>query len=288
MPFLDGPKRDLLQQSPIFNIEVSIYSDILPNFEKHLKDANDDCKLGCKCLFYSLHPHKTIVFEDLTKRQFYAPEPEQMTYDTAMKALEKLAKWHAISFKINKENGEISKQFGNGPFSNYFLESVPLFRDGFPFFFDMLKYSDDLKEYVPIFEKLISGNILRKSQEGFNAYLERANVNICVLNHGDAHLKNTMVKINSSGNVEDILWIDFQTCHFGPAVMDLMYFLYMSIIDHDTRINKREEIIYSYFKIFTQTLKNLGFDGEFPKLVDLYKDFLTFKDYGNTSSFILF
>uniref|UniRef100_T1H5K8 CHK kinase-like domain-containing protein n=1 Tax=Megaselia scalaris TaxID=36166 RepID=T1H5K8_MEGSC len=123
MPFLDGPKRDLLQQSPIFNIEVSIYSDILPNFEKHLKDANDDCKLGCKCLFYSLHPHKTIVFEDLTKRQFYAPEPEQMTYDTAMKALEKLAKWHAISFKINKENGEISKQFGNGPFSNYFLES---------------------------------------------------------------------------------------------------------------------------------------------------------------------
>uniref|UniRef100_T1H3N9 CHK kinase-like domain-containing protein n=1 Tax=Megaselia scalaris TaxID=36166 RepID=T1H3N9_MEGSC len=135
------------------------------------------------------------------------------------------------------------------------------------------------KEYVPIFEKLISGNILRKSQEGFNAYLERANVNICVLNHGDAHLKNTMVKINSSGNVEDILWIDFQTCHFGPAVMDLMYFLYMSIIDHDTRINKREEIIYSYFKIFTQTLKNLGFDGEFPKLVDLYKDFLTFKDY---------
>lgn len=277
MPFFEGLKKDLLEQGGLFKIETKMYSEVVPMFEKVLNEANDDTQIACKCFYSALEPHQTMVFEDLAKRNFRSPGvSSDNLHLIAMKALEKLAKWHAISFKSNSDNGEISRNFESGPFQYFKLEFVPLFRDGFNSFFNMLKSRPDFEDYVPKFEKLIAENMLHKALSGFNA-LDRKDVSLFVLNHGDAHLKNTMM-VENEGEV-DVLLIDFQTCYWGPAVMDLMYFIYTSI-GSEARATKREEIIYTYYNTFTETLSKIGFSGKVPKLTDLYKDFITFKDYG--------
>lgn len=274
MPFLDGPKKALLEQMDVFTMEIKMYSEVVPIFEKFLKEANDDTQIACKCLYTSLTPHKTMVFEDLTKRNFKCPE-NLVDSNVSMKALEKLAKWHAISFKSNADDGEISKKFKCGAFESFPFEEFHLFRDGFILFLDMLKKEPEFKDYVPKFEKLIAEKVLSKALKGYKSSNDLP-TNLFVLNHGDGHLKNTMV---AEGKEIDVLWIDFQACYWGPAVMDLTYFLYMSI-DPQFRATRKEEIIYTYFKTFTETLEKIGFKGNFPKLTNLYKDFLTYKDFG--------
>lgn len=277
MPFVNGPKKDFLEKVDLFKLEISIYSDVIPVFEKVLIEANDDTQIACKCLYTSVTPHKTMVFEDLARRNFKCPDFADKLSPISMKALEKLAKWHALSFKLNADDGQISKNFKFGTFECFPLEEFPLFRDGFNLFLDMLKKESEFKDYVPKFEKLIADNVLIKALRGYKSFTNGDHANLFVLNHGDAHLKNTMMA--ETGSDLDVLLIDFQACYWGPAVMDLTYFLYLSI-DSESRASKRDEIIYTYFKIFTETLKNIGFTGSFPKLTDLYKDFLTYKDYG--------
>lgn len=290
MPFVEGVKKDLLEQGDTFKIEIKVYSEVVPMIEKILKEANDDTEIACKCLYSSIEPHQTLVFEDLAKRNFESPGDFQSLkgdlIKVAYEALDKLAKFHAISFKSNFENGQISEDFKSGVLSGYFLDYVPLFRDGFNNFLNMLKKTPEFESYVPKFEKLIENGVLRSAQKGFNAVTVNEPTSLLVLNHGDAHLKNTMMSKSSGGKI-DVLLIDFQTCYWGPAVMDLMYFLYMSI-DAETRATKRGEIIYTYHKIFTETLKKTGFTGELPKLTDLYKDFITYKDYGMGSQHFLY
>lgn len=82
-----------------------------------------------------------------------------------------------------------------------------------------------------------------------------------------------------SGKADDVLLVDFQMCIWAPAVIDLIYMLYMMLNDYD-RIHRRKEITHYYFEIFTETLKTSKFTGEYPKLVELYKDFITYKDFG--------
>ncbi|KAL5273152.1 hypothetical protein ACFFRR_000107 [Megaselia abdita] len=277
MPFVDGPKKELLGQSDIFEIEISMYNDVIPKFEKILKEANDDTQIGCKCLYSCLEPHKTMVFEDLTRKNFRCPgDFGDNMFDVAMKALSKLAKWHAISYKLNADGGKISKEFQDVAFKDMDFEEFPLFRDGLNFFIDMMKNEPDFKDYTSKFEKLKADNFLKKATRAYESFKKGEFANLFVLNHGDFHLKNTMMADND-GELE-VLLIDFQICFWGPAVMDLTYFLYMSI-DTETRATKRNEIIYTYYETFTATLTQIGFTGKVPKLSDLYKDFLSFKDY---------
>ncbi|KAL5273151.1 hypothetical protein ACFFRR_000106 [Megaselia abdita] len=277
MPFVDGPKKELLGQSDIFEIETSMYNDVIPKFEKILKEANDDTQIGCKCLYSCLEPHKTMVFEDLTRKNFRCPGNfGDNMFDVAMKALNKLAKWHAISYKLNADDGKISKEFQNGALTDMNFDDIPMYRDGISFFIDMLKNEPDFKDYIPKFEKLKADNFLKKATRAYASSKTGEFANLFVLNHGDFHLKNTMMADNN-GELE-VLLIDFQICFWGPAAIDLTYFLYMSI-DTETRATKRNEIIYTYFETFTETLKQIGFTGRIPKLSNLYKDFLSFKDY---------
>uniref|UniRef100_T1GI07 CHK kinase-like domain-containing protein n=1 Tax=Megaselia scalaris TaxID=36166 RepID=T1GI07_MEGSC len=151
---------------------------------------------------------------------------------------------------------------------------MPMFRDGFPFFLDMLKTIPDLQEYVPIFERILANSPVDKAYLMF----DNCKANWMVLTHGDFHLKNTMIRYNDDESVDDILLIDFQACCWGPVVTDIIYMLYL-MLDSKDRLERRDEAVYHYYKEFTDTLHQIGFSGDFPKLSDLYKDILLFKDY---------
>ncbi|KAL5291263.1 hypothetical protein ACFFRR_010584 [Megaselia abdita] len=277
MPFVDGPKKEMLKKMNIFDIEIKMYSEVIPKFQKMLKEAGDDTELGGKCFYAATEPQDTLIFEDLTKKNYKTVSNWGGSWDVGKKAIEKLAKWHAMSLKMVSDGDQSLQTFTNG-YADDTIREVPMFKYGFSDFVEMMKKKPEFEKYAPKFEKLLKEDPIRKSQTLFKAFVNGDKTNFFVLNHGDFHIKNLMFTEKENGNVDDVLLVDFQLCIWGPAVIDLIYTLYM-MINEDDRINRRNEIIHYYFEVFTETLNKLKFSGEYPKLTDLYKDFITYKDF---------
>uniref|UniRef100_T1H3R7 CHK kinase-like domain-containing protein n=1 Tax=Megaselia scalaris TaxID=36166 RepID=T1H3R7_MEGSC len=243
--------------------------------QETLAKTGDNTQIACKCIYTSMEPHQILIFEDLTKKNYKPVSGIEGSLPIVKIALSKLARYHAVCFKTNSETGEIKKDYEKIQFDVEKLKQMPMFRDGFPFFLDMLKTIPDLKEYVPIFERIAADKPVDKAYSMF----DDCKANWMILTHGDFHLKNIMLSEKEDGSVDDVLLIDFQACCWGPAITDITYMLYM-MLDTKTRLERRDEVIYHYYKEFTETLRRINFTGEFPKLTDLYKDILSFKDYG--------
>lgn len=284
MPFVEGNKKDMLDGMGVFDVEIEMYANVIPKFEEILRSAGDHTQLGAKCLYSSFEPQEILIFEDLTKKNYITVDDFKGNWDIAIKAIEKLAKWHAISFKLVNEGNTDLLKFNKGFFGDAKIREIPMFRDGYKHFIDLLKRHAEFSEYVPKFEKLYAKDHITQAQKVFRAVSNGCD-NIFVLNHGDFHIKNVMFTEKDRGEIDDVMLIDFQICIWAPAANDLIYMLY-TFLDNDSRMNRRDEIIYHYFNIFTQTLKMLKYSGDFPKLTDLYKDLITYKDFGKYDYFI--
>ncbi|KAL5291260.1 hypothetical protein ACFFRR_010582 [Megaselia abdita] len=278
MPFVDGPKKEMLQGMNIFDIEIKMYNEIIPKFQKILKDSGDNTELGGKCLYAATEPQEILIFEDLTKKNYKTVTNWGGSWEVGKKAVEKLAKWHAMSFKMVNDGDDSLQKFNKNGFTDDKIKEVPMFVNGFSDFVKMLKTKPEFEKYAPKFEKLSTEDPISKTQVLFNAFINGDKANLFVLNHGDFHIKNLMFTEKDDGKVDEVLLVDFQLCIWGPAVIDLIYMLYM-MMDGESRINRRNEIIHYYFETFTETLKKLKFSGEYPKLTNLYKDFITYKDF---------
>lgn len=269
IPLEDGLKKTTLEKSKVFDVEVKVYSELQSIFQKYLDDSKIDTKLFCKCLYASLNPQPMLIFEDLTYEGFKRITKRSGNLEIALKALEKIAIWHAVSFKANGDGQKICQEFMDGFFKKDEWKNIPLFRDGPSFFLEMLKSHSEFEKYVSKFECLIQENPFSKVQKGFKS--TEASLN--VLNIGDIHYGNLMY------SKDDVMLFDYQLVFWGPAVYDLIYVLYM-YIDGGDRITRRDEIIYKYFETFTDTLKSMKYTGVYPRLTDLYKDFAISKDFG--------
>lgn len=67
--------------------------------------------------------------------------------------------------------------------------------------------------------------------------------------------------------------MDFQTCIYGSPAIDLIYLLYC-VASSETRTNHREELIQYYHIEFIKTLKNIGYMGGMPTLLQLHINLL--------------
>lgn len=279
MPFVEGQKKELLGEFNIFEVETRMYKEVVPKFEEVLKNAGDLTYLGGKCVYAASKPEVIIIFEDLTKQGYKTVENWGGSWEIGKKAIEKLAKWHAVSFKMTMDGEQSLQGFFRNGFSDEKINEFPLFKYGFGDFVNMLRNDRELQEFVPKFELLFSGIPMTRSQALFKAFVNGDKANLFVLNHGDFHIKNMMFTERDDGKVDDVLLVDFQMSIWGPAVIDLTYMLYM-LLDGASRLTRRNEIIHYYFETFTKTLDNLKYTGEYPKLTGLYKDFITYKDFG--------
>lgn len=277
MPFVEGAKKDMLDGMGLFDTEIKMYTSVIPSFHEVLKSVGDNTQLGCKCLYSCSKPQEILIFEDLTKKNYITVDNFTGNWNIAQQAIEKLAKWHAISYKLVKDGNTDLLKFNKGFFGDEKIREIPMFRDGYKLFIDMLKRNTEFAEYVPKFEKLFAKDHITQAQKLFKAVANGSD-NLIVLNHGDFHIKNVMfTEVN--GHVDDVMLIDFQICIWGPAANDLIYMLY-TFLDNESRIHRRDEIIYHYFSKFTETLQKLKYTGMFPKLTDLHKDLITYKDFG--------
>lgn len=263
----------------LFRNEITMYNEVIPHFEKALREAGDDTVIGGKCLFTDLKPCPILIFEDLTKRNYQTVSHWCGDWNMTQRAIDKLARWHAVSHKSFIERHDIREKLKSNFYTSDKMPEFTSYKIAYQTFLDMLEETPDLVRFAPKFKKIVDDQPLMKIQNIFKASFSESNANFWVLLHSDFHIKNFMYLNNDLGEIEDVKLVDFQLCIWGPAAIDLMFLIYMAL-DSDSRLRRRNEIVHYYYEVLIQTLEKLNFKGQFPKLTDIYKDMITFKDFG--------
>ncbi|XP_030374812.1 uncharacterized protein LOC115624325 [Scaptodrosophila lebanonensis] len=169
MPEQEGHKKDMLGESRIFETEIGMYSEMLPKFEKILRAAGDNTVLHVPCLFYSLKPRKVMVFEDLVPQGYYVLRDRSMNIEELKCALSKLAKWHAVSFKLLKEDETQFASYKDGIMEIPNFMEDPFVKNGIDLFIRLLDKVPELKRFKPYFEQK-RGSYLKELENVLSEY----------------------------------------------------------------------------------------------------------------------
>ncbi|XP_055854202.1 uncharacterized protein LOC129917959 [Episyrphus balteatus] len=107
MPQEEGCKQDFLKESFVFETEIGMYSKTIPKFEEELRKVGDNTVLGPKALYWSLEPQKILILEDICLKGYKVIKDRMATMEESKIAFLKLAKWHAVSYKLSNEVGKL-------------------------------------------------------------------------------------------------------------------------------------------------------------------------------------
>ncbi|XP_013187132.2 uncharacterized protein LOC106132312 [Amyelois transitella] len=225
----------------IIEIEGWVYEDLAGIFKK----IEDKCEVPDKFRyvfpeFYGYNPKlyaETLILENLVARGFEVYDRlKSIDWPYAAKAVETLAKFHALSMAYGKENPEIyEKKFGN----NIEIALKPLgerFNDFVETALSVLK--EENKERLRQFRD--------KEQSQGNVFVKYMTMKSKpVLAHGDYRPSNIMHKVNKDGTI-DLIPIDYQTVNGGNCITDLLYFIF-SGSDSQFRERYYQRLIDHYY-----------------------------------------
>ncbi|XP_037947056.1 uncharacterized protein LOC119678992 [Teleopsis dalmanni] len=280
MPEMEGAKKDMLMETHIFETEVTLYTKVLPKFESILRSIGDSTKIGPNCLYFSLHPKKCIVFEDLVPLGYTVQRDREINMEEIREIMRKLAVFHAIGYSLNIKEPELFDNLKYGLMNQSAICDSELMTDGIAIFIEMLNEIPSLRMYKPYFEA-IQKNLFKKCRQTYDEFREnRQNDSIYVLCHGDFNYKNLMFKHNPIDmKLEDILILDFQLCHVGTTATDLYNTFYMAC-SREQRMHHFEELFHLYYNHFKATLEKIDFHSTIPKFAEVKAMFLKHKYLG--------
>ncbi|XP_011197132.1 uncharacterized protein LOC105221681 [Zeugodacus cucurbitae] len=270
MPSQEGHKKEMFEESTIFETEIGMYTKVIPRFEQILRDIGDDTVLKAPILFYELSPRKIIIFEDIVPLGYEVLRGRCVNNEEIKLAYLKLAKWHAISYKINFEEPEYFESYRQGLLTMPKIEENVFMSQAIDLLIQQVETMPRLQNYLPHL-KSIRNKLFKGAINSFKEYQEARKANAYyVLCHGDFHNKNMMFKHDpSSGKLLDVMLLDYQLSYVGPMINDLIYSYYM-LLDSEHR-EDFPQWMYFYFTHFKETLQKIGFEGPLPKLVDLHE-----------------
>ncbi|KAH8343744.1 uncharacterized protein [Drosophila kikkawai] len=271
MPEQEGHKKDLLAESHLFETEIGMYCQVLPEFERILREAGDEAKLYVPCIYHSLEPRQMMIFEDLVPQGYSVIRDRPVTEEEMKCVFSKLAKWHAVSMKVIYEHPDFLKEFKYGLFDMPTIQTDPFITTGMGSFIEMLDKLPELRKYKPHFEKIKDKFLQRLEVEMQEFHKYRRNDNYYVLCHGDFHLRNMMFKHNKkTGAFEDAMLVDFQISNLCPITVDLTYSIYM-LMEPEQRREMGRDLINYYLTELVATLKSIGYKGALPTQAGLWQ-----------------
>ncbi|XP_016952867.1 uncharacterized protein LOC108026441 [Drosophila biarmipes] len=263
MPVEEGIKKDMFADSPLFKTEIGMYSKVLPECERILREVNDTSKLYVDCIYHSLEPRQVIIFEDLVEMGYAVVRNRFLTQEEICSAYSKLAKIHAISMKFIYEQPEFLEEFKYGMCEMPGLMDSPIINAGMAPFIDLLGRTPELRKYQPYFEK-IALHFKDRVKDVMKDYRTNPVPGYNVLCHGDYHCRNMMFKHNrETGDFEDCMLLDYQGCNVVPMAVDLMYSIYM-LMGTEQRCGQLETLLNYYFSVLLETLKKINYQGTMP------------------------
>ncbi|XP_017470066.1 PREDICTED: uncharacterized protein LOC108361810 [Rhagoletis zephyria] len=260
-----------------FANEALIYSEVIPKFEAIWRHYGENIKFGGRALYSALQPHPVIVLEDLCLAGYDILRDRLLQLDEVKACLHKLACWHAVSHKVTLQQQRAVNRtppvsaasaeceraaraavvsLQHGLFTATNLMNSAYIHNGLRNMIAALEQAGGLEVYLTKLRAL-QPQLLERCLEMNNAYVA-AGVEgpIHVLNHGDFHTRNLMVRQTADGRVEDAVFIDFQASFLGPSCCDLQY-LSVTLFDRQLRDEKRDELFSFYFQCFVEGLRQI-------------------------------
>ncbi|XP_004518087.1 uncharacterized protein LOC101458009 [Ceratitis capitata] len=224
MPEVDGHKKEMFEDSIIFETEIDMYTRVIPRFEQILRDIGDETVLRAPILFHELSPQKIIIFEDIVPLGYEVLRDRYVNKEELEAAYTKLAKWHAISYKINLEEPQYFENYRQGLLAMPKIEENEFMPHGVGLLIEQLETMPQMCKYVP-YIKSIEQDLFKGAIAAFREYHEARRENAYyVLCHGDFHNKNMMFKHDAStGKLVDVMLLDYQLSYVGPMINDLIY-----------------------------------------------------------------
>ncbi|CAO1441807.1 unnamed protein product [Diamesa serratosioi] len=262
-PDLSAWPVNYLEHSPdLFKTEMAMYGRVLPQIQSLLLSANDKSTMFPQLVYQSNEPAPVIVLEDLSVQDFNTINKPPVDFEESKKIVRRLAKFHAANVHIEAEQLEDYSEYNQFVFQNATIADL-IFGQGIGGFTDVAREWEGYEKYIPKLEHLKETylesfkRIYKKNDKGYN-----------VLNHGDFHIRNMLFKHDDAGAIEDMYFIDFQTCICATPAIDLIYAMYF-MLSSENRINHRDEFIATYHNEYVATLKKLGSLKAPPSLTDL-------------------
>ncbi|XP_065199886.1 uncharacterized protein LOC135831382 isoform X2 [Planococcus citri] len=208
-----GPLNDLIVSSGGYEKETLMYTEVLPRMYTIEKE------FFTPRLYYS-DDKMSLVLKDLTQSGYKcADRVQKLDVEHCIYALKCLAKFHALSVKLETTNGlpEVVKCNAHSSataekFNIFITQQMPQFIHSLP---------QDLKERYP---GVITYLKYLSIETVINALNDSSFEKFNVLNHGDLSINNIMFKYDKYGIVRKAKLIDFQFTSWNSPAKDLTYF----------------------------------------------------------------
>ncbi|XP_059051596.1 uncharacterized protein LOC131846336 [Achroia grisella] len=242
---------------PLFDLERFAYTNLLPRYAD-IQDRNqisEENKLVWP-KFYGCNPNlyeETIVLENLVANGFNPYDRfKSINWAYASKAVETLAKFHALSIAYGEENPTEYAQLlekmkfdpnsvarVSGAFTKLVKMALAVTKE---------ENRERLKAYIEKEGDLV--NMAKSRQENF--------VGLNVLTHGGFRPSNLMHRTKADGTIE-VIPVDFQTITANSPVVDLFHFIFTGS-DEEFRREHYEQLVEHYYQELSRALRNLNLD----------------------------
>ncbi|XP_050321477.1 uncharacterized protein LOC126753814 [Bactrocera neohumeralis] len=277
-PFMEENRKEIMGDYCLFDTEITMYSKVLPMIEKVLRQFGDKTVLGPKLIAYSTTAPAYVIFEDLALKGYSTIGYRHPDLDEIKITLLKLAKLHAVSYKLCKEEANnIITTLGKGLMNSGDPNNLPAIKYGITFLKEVLSEHDDLKRFVPHIES-VEHLLLAKTIDLFNEGSRGKRDGIFVLNHGDFHLKNIMIQKNSD-QLTDVMPLDYQISIFGSPAIDL-HFAFTVMFSPELRRDHHDELLYFYIENFQNTLRKTEYKGHIPTNIEIRQELAKHRYWG--------
>ncbi|XP_017088776.2 uncharacterized protein [Drosophila bipectinata] len=270
----DTPQMEqMLTMANFFNVENTVYIDILPKLEGLYKAKGLDITFAPKA--FKLDSQKepklanTVLMNDLGQDGFKnLNRLECLNFKQTKFVLKKIAQFHAASAMYVQVHGQFPDVFVSGMLGGN-REAMMAFYEGMiasfrTSFMANLKNFDNGEDYR---EKLTKA--FEQITLNFDHLTKVDPAEFNVLNHGDCWMNNLLFKADSKGKVEDMVFVDFQNPKYGSPSQDLFYFLITSV-HIDYKLDYFDFFMRHYHEELTKHLDLLGFTGFKPSLRELH------------------
>ncbi|XP_065209361.1 uncharacterized protein LOC135837869 [Planococcus citri] len=240
-----SPLYGILKRVGIYEKECHMYTTILP--EMHKLVQNED-SLSPRC--YLSTDSSILIFEDLRESGYEIIDRRaQLDFEQTAAAFRILAKFHALSLKLNETHPEELNRVKRECI--YCPGNIQLIQSSYQRLLRVVQQTPQIKHlHSKLFQ--LKDNLWDITLDLIGSKSNSLNV----LNHGDYWSSNIMFKKEKQDMKIRVKLVDFQNCRWCNPVIDILS-LFITSVQFQVFENKGDDLLEIYHDTFTYWLKFL-------------------------------
>lgn len=250
VPYND-PRYEELKNLDKYSKEIYVYTTLFPQYKCLLPHGLPHPK------FYGTDGKDVLILEDLSFSAYKREENSLLSLTQFSVTLRKLAKFHALSVKVQGTQPYILNELKTLKVAPHFdLFSNPERKSSMKKLFRKVVDQTDATFAVKHLEVLLYfENYLPKIPENIQKFYNKLHV----LNHGNMCTKNVWFAYDDLGEVVDVKFTNFQYCQWDAPIIDIML-LTISSLPFEIFEQTFDTLLKIYTSTFNATLEKLKCD----------------------------